>query len=174
VRIFGLDLSTKRVGMADDQGRVFSITAHAGADDPYRRLHELAREVERAFKLRPPMPDLVAVEDYALGSPGRLSLIRLGEVGGVIRTRLFELDTPLVLIPPTSLKRFATGNGNATKEQMVRRAIELGCIAPGGTAPNDDEADAWHLRRMARAAYGLEGALSDSELDALAGIGARW
>lgn len=170
VRIFGLDLSTKRVGFADADGRVFSISGHAGADDPYRRLHELSREIERAFRLRPPFPDLVAIEEYALGAPGRISLVRLGEIGGIVRTRLFELDVPFVLVGPSKLKRFATGNGNASKEQMINAAVHGGCIGPGGIAPNDDEADAWHLRRMARAAHGLEGALLDHERDSLAGV----
>lgn len=40
MRIVGLDLSTKRVGFAAADGELFSISAHAGAEDPYRRLHE--------------------------------------------------------------------------------------------------------------------------------------
>ena len=173
MRIFGLDLSTTRVGVADATGEVISLKSHAKADDPYRRLHELGREIERVFRLRPPAPDLVVVEDYSLGQPGRMNtLIRLGEVGGLVRTRLWELGYPMAFVRPATLKRFATGNGNATKEAMVARAIALGCVAPGGTAPNDDEADAWHLRRMGRAAYGLEGALTDAERDALSVV--KW
>lgn len=172
MRVFGLDLSTSRVGIADAAGEVLSLKATAKADDPYRRLHELGREIERVFRLRPPAPDLVVVEDYSLASPGPLASIRLGEIGGLVRTRLWELDYPMALVRPSTLKRFATGNGNATKEQMIARAIALGCVAPGGTAPNHDEADAWHLRRMGRAAYGLEGALTDEERDALSVV--KW
>lgn len=174
VRVWGLDLSTARVGIADADGAVLSIRAHAKADAPYRRLHELGREIERAIRLRPPWPDMVAVEDYALGAPGQIAKIRLGEVGGVVRTRLWELGVPFVLIPNSSNKRFATGNGNADKQQMIDRAIELGCVAAGGIAPNDDEADAWHLRRMARAAYGLEGALLAHEIEALSSCRVAW
>lgn len=171
LRIAGLDLSTKRVGFAGpDPGDLVSISAHAGADDPYRRLHELGREIERAFRLRPPLPDLVVIEDYVLASPGRISLIRLGEIGGIVRTRLFELDVPFVLVKPSSVKRFATGNGNADKFRMIDRAIELG--ARGNV--NDDEADAFHLRRMGRAANGLESPLVDHELDAIANAGVSW
>lgn len=166
LRIAGLDLSTKRVGFAGPDGDLISIAANAGADDPYRRLHELGREIERAFRLRPPLPDLVVVEDYVLASPGRLSLIRLGEIGGIVRTRLFEMNVPIVLVKPSALKRFATGNGNADKYRMIERAIELG--ARGSV--NDDEADAFHLRRMGRAANGLETWLESFERDAIAGI----
>lgn len=170
MNVVGLDLSTKRIGFAAADGQLLSISGHAGAEDPYRRLHELTRELSRAFRVRPPGPDLVAVEDYALGAPGRLSLVRLGEIGGIVRTWLFEQDWPIVLVSPSSVKRFATGNGNAKKEQMIARAIELG--ARGNV--NDDEADAFHLRRMARAAHGLEGVLLDHEIDAIANAGISW
>lgn len=170
MNVVGLDLSTKRIGFAAADGQLLSISGHAGAEDPYRRLHELTRELARAFRVRPPGPDLVVVEDYALGAPGRLSLVRLGEIGGIVRTWLFEQDWPIVLVSPSSVKRFATGNGNATKEAMISRAIELG--ARGNV--NDDEADAFHLRRMARAAHGLEGTLLGHEIDAIANAGISW
>lgn len=166
VRIAGLDLSTSRIGYAAPDGDLFSIVAKAGAADPARRLHELLRDLERLLRLFPPRPDLVALEGYSLASPGRISLVRLGEIGGVVRLRLFELDVPYVEIPPSSLKRHATGAGNADKYRMVSRAIELG--ARGSV--NDDEADAFHLRRMARQAHGLEFAEYDHERDAIANL----
>lgn len=170
MNVVGLDLSTKRIGFAAADGELLSISGHAGASDPYRRLHELQRDLVRAFQLRPPRPDLVVVEDYALAAPGRIALVRLGEIGGIVRTWLFEQDLPVVFVTPSSVKRFATGNGNAKKEQMIARAIELG--ARGNV--NDDEADAFHLRRMGRAAHGLEAPLLAHELDAIAGAGISW
>lgn len=167
MRIAGLDLSTSRIGYAAPDGDLFSISATAGASDPARRLHELLRELERLLRLFPPRPDLVAVEGYSLASPGRLALVRLGEIGGVVRLRLFELDVPYVEIPPSSLKRFATGHGNADKYRMQARAIELG--ARGSV--NDDEADAFHLRRMARIAHGIESTtMLPHEADAIANL----
>lgn len=162
MNVVGLDLSTKRIGFAAADGELISIRGHAGADDPYRRLHELTREVARAFVVRPPKPDLVVIEDYSLGSPGRLSLIRLGEIGGIVRTRLFELDMSSVAIRPSTLKRFATGKGGASKDEMISAAR-----SHGANPMNDDEADAFHLRRMGRAALGLEHPLTDYELDAI-------
>jgi Holliday junction resolvasome RuvABC endonuclease subunit len=162
VNVIGLDLSTARIGFAAADGELVSIVARAKADDPYRRLHELARSVELELARRPPRPDLAVIEDYSLGGPGRISMIRLGEIGGVVRTRLFELDIPMVLVRPSTLKRFATGRGDADKPAMVAAAV-----ARGATPRNDDEADAFHARRMGRAALGLEGKLADHELDAV-------
>jgi crossover junction endodeoxyribonuclease RuvC len=166
VRIAGLDLSTARIGYAAPEGGLHSVTARAKADDVPRRLHELLSALERLLRLYPPLPDLVAVEGYSLASPGRISLVRLGELGGAVRLRLFELDVPYVEIPPSSVKRHATGAGNADKYRMTARAIELG--ARGSV--NDDEADAFLLRRMARQAHGLERAELDHERDAIASL----
>lgn len=165
MNVGGLDLSTKRIGYAAPDGELVSIRGHAKADDPYRRLHELRREVARAIRDHPPRPQIVVVEDYSLGSPGRISLIRLGEIGGIVRTDLFELDIPIALVRPTTLKRFATGDGGTAtdKARMIARAIELG--ARGGV--NDDEADAFHARRMGQLAYGERYGLTDFELDAI-------
>jgi crossover junction endodeoxyribonuclease RuvC len=168
-RIAGLDLSTKRIGYADPAGKVWSITSAAGADAVARRLSELERFLEFTMRRHPPLPDLVAIEGYSLASPGRLALVRLGELGGVVRARLFELEVRYVEIPPTSLKRHATGNGNANKEQMEARARELGALIT-----NHDEADAWLARRMARHAHGLEDLRLDHETDAIANAGISW
>lgn len=169
VRIVGLDPSTARIGYAaDDVTR--SIISAAGAEDPSRRLHELRRDLVGLLRRYPPLPDLVAVEGYSLGkTPGNLARIRLGEVGGMIRLALFDLDLRVVDVPPSSLKRYATGNGNADKDRMLARARELG--AP---VSNHDEADAWLLRRMARAAHGLEPVELDHERDAIANAGIAW
>lgn len=166
MNVVGLDLSTKRIGFAAADGELLSIAAHAGARDPYRRLHELQRELWQAFRLRPPRPDLVVVEDYLLYAKNQMTLIRLGELGGIVRTWLFEQSMPTAFVAPGTVKRFATGNSNASKEQMVAKAIQLG--ARGNV--NDDEADAFHLRRMGRAAHGLEGWLEEHERDALAKV----
>ena len=149
--IAGLDLSTTRIGYADPDGATYSISAQAGSKEPARRLYELVRSLEHRLWIIRPRPRLVVVEGYSLGSPGRLSLVRLGELGGVVRLRLFELDIAYVEIPPSSLKKYATGSGAAKKPAMQAAAAEL-----GASAANHDEADAFLLRHLGRAAYGLE------------------
>lgn len=149
--IAGLDLSTKRIGYASPSGPLFSVSSRAGAADPVRRLHELNRELEATIKTFPPRPRLIVLEDYLLQTPGRKALLRLGEIGGVVRLRLFELEIPFVLVRQEQLKRYATGNGGAKKPAMIEAALELG--AP---IVNDDEADAFLLRHLGRAAFGLE------------------
>lgn len=147
--IGGLDISTSRTGLATPDGRTHSITPRHGADERGRRLGEIKTGIERAFRLAPPMPDVVLIESYALASKGIQSTITLAEVGGVIRDRLTELDIAYIEITPSRLKRYATGNGNADKERMLDAAL-----GAGGHPRNHDEADAWWLWHLGSTGYG--------------------
>lgn len=158
------DPSTARIGWASPDGSVTSIIPRAGAEDPARRLNDIAAGVSRTIAVRPPRPDLVGIEGYAYGARNGREV--LGEVGGVIRLRLFELDVPYVVVPPASLKRHATGNGNADKARMMARTRELG----GNAVWNNDECDAWLLRRMLRQAYQLEPMTEAHEIDAISNL----
>lgn len=149
--IAGVDASLSAFGIALPAGDLLTLKPKAGAAEPARRLHELARAVERALRLHPPRPELVLIEGYDLHPRGITSAHRLAELGGVIRLRLFELGVPYLEIPPASLKRYATGNGNANKDRMIDAARAL-----GATPADHDQADAFLLRHLGRAAYGLE------------------
>lgn len=164
MRIAGLDPSATCIGYADPDGTLHSLRPDHGVKGG-RRLSQLAALVEGVIRHYPPRPDLVIIEGYSLGSPHRHTLFTLGEVGGVIRCRLFELDIPYTVVPPASLKRFATGAGNADKERMLETARRC-----GATPRNHDEADAYHARRMGRCAHGIEAMTADHELDAVAAL----
>ena len=63
-----------------------------------------------------PVNSHVFMEDYAFGAHGRSFTI--GENGGVLKHKLWLAGYPISLVEPTVLKKFATGKGNAKKEQM--------------------------------------------------------
>lgn len=87
--------------------------------------------------------DLVAIEGYAHGAPHQLAA--LGELGGVIRTALWEHDIEYVDIAPNTLKMYALGIGRGNKTEVVLAAHKR----LGYEGANDDEADALWLRAIA-------------------------
>lgn len=169
MRVEGLDTSTARCGWACHDGSLHSIKPRTGAGEPDRRLFEIRGMFGRLVRLHPPRAELLVLEGYSIGSPNSSTLLKLGEVGGVIRAELFELGIPYVVVPPASVKLFATGNGKADKQAMIDAATML-----GAEPANDDEADAYHLRRMGRVARGLETSHVDHELRAIANCGVSW
>ena len=90
----------------------------------------------------------VGYEDYAMGIRGGRSF-SIGELGGVLKLHLWASRVPIMLIPPTSLKMFATGKGNADKPDVIQAVVEN----YGVEVNNDDEADAVVAYHMAQARY---------------------
>ncbi len=101
--------------------------------------------------------EFAALEGYSYDSVGRV--FELGEIGGVVKVMLIEHNIPYVVVPPSMLKKFATGNSSASKEDMVDTARERGC-----TATDDNQADAFFLACIARA-YTKGTARSRCEMD---------
>lgn len=98
--------------------------------------------------------DLVVIEGYSMGGQRGSSGIgqALGELGGVVRLALYDKDIPYVDVPPSTLKKVATGNGNASKEEVLAAAIRK----LGYDSHHNDEADALWLRECALMAYGVQ------------------
>lgn len=88
-------------------------------------------------------PDRVAIEGYAYGNVH--TLVTLVEIGSIIRYCLYG-KVPWVDIPPTVLKRWCTGRGNAKKEEVARYVKERW----GFESKSDDIVDAYVLARMAK------------------------
>lgn len=63
-------------------------------------------------------PELIVLEDYAFGANGRLT--QLSENAGTLKVKLFEHypQIPLRIVAPTTMKKFATGRGIATKDDV--------------------------------------------------------
>lgn len=147
MNIIGLDLSTSATGWADSEGRCGLIKP--STKDVGRRLREIMDLLRPPFKALKPV-DLCVIEGYSMGSKGRNNAaFRLPELGGCVRMWLFDNSIPYVEIPPTTLKKFATGKGNASKQEMIDAANESG--APD--LDDDNVADAWWLMSVAEMFY---------------------
>ena len=64
----------------------------------------------------------VFLEDYSYGSTGRV--FHIAENTGILKYLLFKHKYQLETIPPTVIKKIATGKGNANKELMQSAFIQ--------------------------------------------------
>src|SRR5258707_276613 len=81
--------------------------------------------------------------------------LRLFMLRGAVRDMLVRLGIQFVEVSPQHLKQFATGRASHPASEgkgPMMYACSSRIRAAGGTVMprNDDEADAWHLRRMGR------------------------
>ena len=86
------------------------------------RLNEYANNEERFDMISDwavkcvPAGAIVFMEDYSFGSKGKV--FHIAENSGLVKHKLWKRGHVLHTIPPTVIKQFATGKGNAKKEQM--------------------------------------------------------
>ena len=140
MKLAGADLSIAKSGLALTDGRLVTIVPAKGIVG-YDRLRPMAQAI--LFNLRD--ADLVALEGYNPHPIGTTALIRAAEVGGIVRAGLNELGIRWLDVPPSTLKKRATGKGNAGKADVIAAAQADGA----GTNLGDDEADAYWLRVIA-------------------------
>lgn len=84
--------------------------------------------------------DLVGIEGYSFGSKGA-AVVNIGELGGVIRYALWREGVEYVDIPPSCLKKFATGRGDAPKDHV----LQAGVMKSGHVFADHNACDAWWL-----------------------------
>ena len=85
----------------------------------------------------------VAMEGYAFGSQ-RANM--LGELGGMVKLCLLEeLGVYPLLVPPTSLKKYATGQGTKVSKSQIMLSVYKKW---GVDLPDDDAADSYVLARI--------------------------
>ena len=58
----------------------------------------------------------VALEGYAYSATGKV--FHIAENTGVLKYKLFQEGIPTTVIPPTEVKKFGSGKGNADKQMM--------------------------------------------------------
>lgn len=113
-------------------------------------------------------PDLLLREDYAFDAKNRAH--QIGELGGVFKIALSSRKHPRIDAAPQVIKKWATGKGNASKEDVLTEAVrQLGY--PGSS---NDEADALWLLDVGMHAWGYSRAQGkapvQSRRDVLASI----
>jgi Holliday junction resolvasome RuvABC endonuclease subunit len=142
-RILGLDLSVTGTGVCLPDGTTRLIKTDPRDGD--RRLIAIANAIGDAAVVS--NVDLAVVEGPVVRSA---SAVALGMVHGAVRMTLLNCGVPYVLVPPATLKKYATGVGNADKAQMLLAAFKRA----GAEFTDDNQCDSWWLHNAALDAYG--------------------
>ncbi len=140
--IVGLDLSLTHTGLCSPSGATDRLNTPASTVSGHDRLDEILQAVADWTDVA----DLVAIEGYSYSSRASQAHAA-GELGGLVRHRLWRLGTPYLDVPPACVKKYATGKGNAGKDEVVTAAVRRGADLYTGTT--NDEADAFFLWALA-------------------------
>lgn len=180
MRYIGLDLSMRATGVVvlDDEGSVIK-RMRIGWKDSCATVHQRIAYFDKvSLAVSSLVADIaveddclheiaIAVEDYATHGPGDPTIGP--ELGAIVRLRLVK-HPRLHEISATSLKKFACGKGNATKDVIMLEVYKRWGFDCNG---DNNLADAYVLARMVRAAYLLDNTLTAAQREALdkAGLG---
>lgn len=146
MKLMGLDLSLTSTGYSVDRETGIIATKTKGAE----RLSVISNSI--IDLIADNLVDAVIVEGYSFASRNSQAH-SIGELGGAVRMRLFECGIPFVDVPPTCRAKFATGRGNASKNEVISAISAKTNIVWSG-AGADDRCDAWILEQMGLAYIG--------------------
>lgn len=157
--VAGLDISTK-TGLvildldSGDPVMVTELTAPMYTGLP--RASVLVEGMLKAFV--PHKPILVVTEGYGYANTNTLAL--LVEIGTVFRYFLMQEEYPTVIVAPTSLKKFVTGNGGSPKEKMALEIFKRW----GFEHKSNNVLDAYGLAQWGRVHSGVEYKFTKDEI----------
>ncbi|MFK5882842.1 MAG: hypothetical protein QM489_00725 [Candidatus Izemoplasma sp.] len=138
-------------------GNVFYIAKKSiwEAEDRIKRFIELGSQVEN-FLNKANVTDAY-IEGYAFGISKQKGnrVVQIGENGGILRAFLDRIAT-CVEVPPTRIKKFASGDGRSDKLAMIDKFIKETGIdlyttfnKKAASSPIDDLADAYFICKYA-------------------------
>ena len=149
--IIGIDPSLTSTGICitDERGKVLLNQAIGSKLSGVKRLLDFKNQLMVFMNIYPLSKKMVFIESYSFGSVGKRESI--AELGGTIRLTLFEQNIEFVDVPPTVLKKYVTGKGNADKIAMgVALQKQFGL-----EYPTSDQTDAFLLCELGRAYLGF-------------------
>jgi len=144
MRFVGLDLSTKTgLVIIDESGNVLiekEITSTHKTDP--RRMIDLTNQVISHLNEK----DIIAIEGFSYASRGKGVSFQFG-YGYSVQIELYKRDFDFLIVSPSQVKKFATGRGNSSKDDMILPIYKRW----GYENESDNVRDAFILAQIARA-----------------------
>lgn len=116
--------------------------------DEVKRIRKIVEELEMMVSEN--SPTVAVIEGIAYGIRNATALVQLSALNYMTRAMLIDYNVPFIIVAPTSLKKFITGNGAAKKDVMLIETFKR----YGVTILNDNEADAYGLAQIGLALMG--------------------
>lgn len=172
----GIDLSLNRSAFvlldADGKYKKHWILKNRQGYRGSKRLSVILRFVSFLTKICGEKIDAIGIENYSYGSRGGRAF-DIGEAGGVVRLVLYSwrkrTGREYFVFPPKTIKKFASGNGNANKALMIEAVKNKWNF---DAKDDDDLADAFAVAKMTRSFKGyLDGQkCSEEEMEVISKI----
>jgi len=117
--VIGFDQSLVNTGVAVISGDLSKNTPLTGvikpkSYGPARILIDIPKSIEKYISME---PDLIVMEGGAFNKAQMQ--FSLGELSGIIRYMFYKSNVPVLVVPPTQIKKFATSTGKANKFEMM-------------------------------------------------------
>lgn len=107
-------------------------------------------------------PELILIEGYSYNSRGS-SVVTIAEFGGYLRNVILQYGSPVVEVPPKTLKKFITGKGNASKIEVTSKLSAKYQMV----FSTDNHADAFGLAQLGRCVLGFLEMTNNAEREAV-------
>lgn len=146
MRFVGIDPSTKTGLVILENNKIHTALEITSKEkrDP-QRFMDIAKTVMKYITER----DVICIEGFSYSSKGSAVSVQYG-IGWILRSELIRAGFSYYEVPPSSVKKFATGRGNVKKDEMV-----LPIYKRWGFEHNSDNVrDAFVLAQIARALHG--------------------
>jgi len=151
----GLDLSLVGTGLVIlENGKLLKRTlikskpSGSKPKDEVARIRKIVTEIECV--LGETMPTIAAIEGLAFMARNTTALVQLSALNYMTRALLVDYHIPFIVVAPTSLKKYVTGNGAAKKDVMLIETYKRW----GVTLLDDNENDAYGLAQIGLALMG--------------------
>ncbi|WP_199427088.1 crossover junction endodeoxyribonuclease RuvC [Thermaerobacillus caldiproteolyticus] len=143
MRFVGIDPSTKTGLVILENNEIHTAIEITSQEkrDPHRFM-DIAKKVRKYITEH----DVICIEGFSYNSKGSAVSVQYG-IGWILRSELIRAGLNYHDVPPSSVKKFATGKGNVKKDEMVLPIYKRW----GFEHSSDNVRDAFVLAQMARA-----------------------